>query len=147
VYGIFLFIFESIGTQELILIGIVALIFLGPRRMPEMARKLGKIMSEFRNTTQEFKATWEREANFDEETRALRDAFTDEPESQPVAREITIGPPENNSISPAPRPEIREVDPARFDPAALASANHENADAAVGLPTENSDLEAKQNWL
>ena len=53
----FLFIFESIGTQELLLIGIVALIFLGPRRMPEMARKLGKIMSDFKNTTSELRST------------------------------------------------------------------------------------------
>ena len=46
----FLFIFESIGTSELVLIGIVALIFLGPRKMPEMARKIGKMMNEFRST-------------------------------------------------------------------------------------------------
>ena len=50
----FLFIFESIGTSELVLIGIVALIFLGPRKMPEMARKIGKMMNEFRSTTNEF---------------------------------------------------------------------------------------------
>src|SRR5437762_7706909 len=68
---LFLFIFESIGTQELLLVGIVALIFLGPRRMPEMARKLGKIMSEFRGTANEFKETWAREANFDEEAKLL----------------------------------------------------------------------------
>ena len=65
----FLFIFESIGTQELLLIGIVALIFLGPRRMPEMARKLGKIMSDFKNTTSEFKSTWEREVNFEKDSK------------------------------------------------------------------------------
>ena len=59
----FLFIFESIGTQELILIGIVALIFLGPRKLPEIAKTIGKYMAEFRNTTNEFKATWERDPN------------------------------------------------------------------------------------
>ena len=38
----YLFILENIGTQELLLIGIVALIFLGPRKMPEYAKKIGK---------------------------------------------------------------------------------------------------------
>jgi Sec-independent protein translocase protein TatA len=53
------------------MIGIIALIFLGPRRMPEIARKMGKIMAEFRTTTQDFKSTWEREVNIDAETKAF----------------------------------------------------------------------------
>ena len=96
----FLFIFENIGTQELILIGIVALIFLGPRRMPEVARKIGKLMSDFRNMTSEFKSTWEREVNFEEEERALR---TGDLPTQPAARA------QNDSIS-SPAPEIKTID-------------------------------------
>ena len=57
----YLFIFESLGTSELILIGIVALIFLGPRRLPEIARKVGKMMADLRGTANEFKQTWEKE--------------------------------------------------------------------------------------
>ena len=67
----FLFIFESIGTSEMLLVGIVALIFLGPRKLPEMAKKMGKIMSEFRGTANEFKETWQREVNFEEEAKLL----------------------------------------------------------------------------
>ena len=68
----FLFILESIGTSELILIGIIALIFLGPRKLPQIARTIGKTMADFRNTTNEFKSTWEREVNFQQEADALR---------------------------------------------------------------------------
>jgi sec-independent protein translocase protein TatB len=141
---VFLFIFESIGTQELLLIGIVALIFLGPRRMPEMARKLGKIMSDFRKTTSEFKETWEREVNFDEEQRAFRTGELSS-DSTPVARE--------NSILPTPEerevvlPEIKAVDPAEFE-------NRSAAAAAAAVPASNAsekkeapDLTAKENWL
>jgi len=126
---LFLFIFESIGTQELILIGIVALIFLGPRRMPEMARKLGKLMSDFRNTTNEFKSTWEREVNFEEEARALR---TGDLSTQPVARTQDIS-----------SPEVRAVDPEEVR-AMISESKHEEPAATTKLPEENSD---KRVWL
>ena len=63
----FLLILESIGTSELILIAAVALIVFGPRKLPEMAKKLGKTMAEFRNATNEFKSTWQKEVAFEEE--------------------------------------------------------------------------------
>lgn len=64
----YLFILESIGTSELILIGLVALIVFGPRKLPELARMLGKAMNEFRRSTDEFKRTWEKEVDFENET-------------------------------------------------------------------------------
>ncbi len=54
---------ETIGMQELIFIGILALIFLGPRKLPTMARTIGKYMAEFRRATTEFKSTWESEVS------------------------------------------------------------------------------------
>lgn len=45
----------GIGMPELILILAVALIFLGPRRLPEIARALGKGLAEFRRATDELK--------------------------------------------------------------------------------------------
>ena len=61
----YLFIFESIGTSELLLIGLVALIIFGPRKLPELARMLGKARNEFKKTTDEFKETWTREVDFE----------------------------------------------------------------------------------
>ncbi|MCW5961013.1 MAG: twin-arginine translocase TatA/TatE family subunit [Pyrinomonadaceae bacterium] len=61
----FLFILESIGTSELILIGMVALIIFGPRKLPELMRTFGKTMAEFRRSTNEFKASWEREVDLE----------------------------------------------------------------------------------
>jgi TatA/E family protein of Tat protein translocase len=45
----------GIGMPELLLILALALIVLGPKKLPELARALGKGMSEFRRATDELK--------------------------------------------------------------------------------------------
>ena len=40
----------GIGMQELLVIGIVALLIVGPKKLPGLAKTLGKSLSEFRRT-------------------------------------------------------------------------------------------------
>ena len=54
----------GIGFPELLLIMAVALIVLGPKRLPDIARALGRGLSEFKKATDEMKQT------FTEETRS-----------------------------------------------------------------------------
>ncbi len=139
----FLFIFESIGTSELLLIGIVALIFLGPRKMPEYAKKIGKLMADFRSTTNEFKETWQREVNFEEEAKAFRIDDDDNSNSVPVGS--IIASPTNDEVA---APEIREIDAAGLQldtaPTEVASESYESTSTAP--PTE-IDPNDKRNWL
>lgn len=129
----FLLILESIGTSELILIGVIALIFLGPRKLPQIAKTIGKTLAEFRSTTNEFKATWEREVNFEEEQKALKSTF----DEKPVARDA----PAAGTIAP----EIKPADPEKFRDAAAAAAA---GDAEAEPPADTKDdLSDKQNWL
>ena len=103
----YLFILESIGTSELILIGIVALIIFGPRKLPQMAKTLGKMMAEFRSATNEFKTTWQKEASFEEESNQIKNIFED------IEAEINEPLKENSTkelSAPLFKPEIREVD-------------------------------------
>ena len=51
----------NIGSGELALILVVALLVLGPKRLPELARGLGKFMREFRRQTDEVRSVVERE--------------------------------------------------------------------------------------
>jgi Tat protein translocase TatB subunit len=51
----------GIGTQELILIFLVAFIFLGPKKLPEIARSLGKAVREFRKASSELREEVEKE--------------------------------------------------------------------------------------
>lgn len=37
----------GLGAQELLVIGVFALIFIGPKKLPELAKGLGKAMREF----------------------------------------------------------------------------------------------------
>ena len=114
----FLFILESLGTSELILIGILALVLLGPRKLPEIARKAGKIMAEFRGTAAEFKETWQREVNFEEESKALREInFDDEVKALRLddVDEEPIREHEQLSADEIQTPLISDADPAKFE--------------------------------
>ncbi|WP_449247028.1 Sec-independent protein translocase protein TatB [Desulfarculus baarsii] len=46
----------GIGMPELLLILVVALVVVGPRKLPDIAKNLGKGLSEFRRATDEFKS-------------------------------------------------------------------------------------------
>ena len=59
----FLLILDSLGNSELLLILGAALIFFGPRRLPQLSRQIGKSLTEFRRASDDFKRTWEREVN------------------------------------------------------------------------------------
>jgi len=47
----------GVGMPELLVILVVALLVLGPKRLPEIARSLGKGMAEFRRASNEFTRT------------------------------------------------------------------------------------------
>jgi TatA/E family protein of Tat protein translocase len=54
-------ILDSLGSTELLFILVIALIFFGPRKLPQLARSMGKGLAEFRKASDDFKRTWERE--------------------------------------------------------------------------------------
>lgn len=139
----FLLIFESIGTQELVLIGIVALMFLGPRKLPEYAKKIGRLMADFRNTTSDFKETWQREVNFEEEAKALRfDDLDDEPQALPATQTAS-----DNQLAES-KPEITPIDKEEFERRVASvrpnkpSETSPTDDNAGALPADD-----KRNWL
>ena len=57
----FLFILEGLGTSELLLILVVALVIFGPRKLPQLSRSLGKSLANFKRASDDFKHTWEKE--------------------------------------------------------------------------------------
>ena len=55
----------GIGMPELLLILAVALIILGPKKLPEIARSLGRGLAEFRRTTDDVKREMQAAADLD----------------------------------------------------------------------------------
>lgn len=119
------------------MIGIIALIFLGPRKLPQIAKTIGKTMADFRNTTNEFKATWQREVDFEEEVRALRTIDSDEPEPATIPRGATDDTPVN-TIAP---PEVKEVESDIF----TSPPNETKSEAVETSPDD--ELSDKRSWL
>ncbi|MBT8356522.1 MAG: Sec-independent protein translocase protein TatB [Deltaproteobacteria bacterium] len=59
----------GIGMPELILILAIALIVIGPKKLPDLAKSLGRTMREFKRATNEFKESIE----LDDEVKELQD--------------------------------------------------------------------------
>ncbi|MEP6902994.1 MAG: Sec-independent protein translocase protein TatB [Actinomycetota bacterium] len=121
--------------QELIFIGIIALIIFGPRKLPQMARTIGKAMAEFRKATSDFKETWEKEIDFDE--------FRDENHQNPmITIENSIAKNEETKKNQMTAPEIKEINQADFEQNISSEKVEKNLDRQpVKVFT------GKQDWL
>lgn len=88
----------GIGMPELLLILAVALIILGPKKLPEIARSLGRGIAEFRRTTDDVKR----------EMQAAADEIDTRPESGNTGAEPSGEGEPANTISPAGDPTKKE---------------------------------------
>jgi Tat protein translocase TatB subunit len=57
----------GIGMPELIVILVIALIVLGPKRLPDVARSLGKAMAEFKRQSSDIMEEFQAQARLDED--------------------------------------------------------------------------------
>jgi Tat protein translocase TatB subunit len=84
--------FGTLGGPELFVIFVVALIVFGPRKLPEIGKSLGKMMSEFRRASNDFRSTIESEV----EAEKIRESMRIEPPK------VTPAPPSYASETPDP---------------------------------------------
>ena len=67
----------GIGMPELIVILVLALIILGPKKLPDLAKSLGKGLAEFRKATNELKESINVDEDLSEVKQTVADAVTE----------------------------------------------------------------------
>lgn len=82
----------GIGMWELIVILIVALLVVGPQKLPELARALGRSFAEFKRATNEVRRTIETEIRLDDDIPPPRNVFP-RLHTPPVKHEEESSPP------------------------------------------------------
>jgi sec-independent protein translocase protein TatA len=105
----------DIGIQELLVIMIIALIVFGPDKLPELGRRLGRAMREFRRASDEFRRTVETNLNLN---------LDDHTPLPPSATETSPHPSGMDSAGPV----AQETEPA---PAEAAVGAHAEVQAHV----------------
>ncbi len=101
----------GIGFLELVIIGIAAIVLLGPERLPEVMRTLAKLYVQLRRTSNEFKGTFDdvvREAESDmrsEELAKLRQLITSHTVHVDPIKELSTQ--QGSEISPTGSPSPR----------------------------------------
>ena len=77
----------GIGMPEMIIILVIALIVIGPHKLPELAKSLGKGLAEFKKASEGFKRSVEEEATKTEETKKDPVPQVKEASVEPIAQE------------------------------------------------------------
>jgi TatA/E family protein of Tat protein translocase len=86
----------DIGLQEMLVIGVIALLVFGPSRLPELGRMVGRAMREFRRASDEFRSTVETNLHINDPDPVIA------PESTPASPEpvaVAALPPEEAPAS------------------------------------------------
>jgi TatA/E family protein of Tat protein translocase len=83
----------DIGIQELLVVMVIALLVFGPDRLPELGRRLGRAMREFRRASDEFRQTVETNLQIHEDLlppSAAASAGDSPPATEPAAEPVAV---------------------------------------------------------
>ena len=109
----------GIGMPELLLVMALAVVFIGPKKLPDIARALGRGMREFRDATDDLK----RSLDFDE---------------------AKVIPPDNQS-GVQRRHQVMQEDEASADDSTHEDVKNEDSVPDAGAPTSTTDQVSGEN--
>lgn len=119
--------FEFIGTSELLVILVVALIIFGPRKLPELGRSLGQALHQVRSASEDFKRTWETEARLETAGgRALAAASVEHAEAAEASQELITADTDAQAV------EVGETHTPAHEATAPNGLSYVNQEAAFG---------------
>ncbi len=128
----------GIGMPEMILILVVALIVLGPQKLPDIAKSMGRAILEFRKAASEFKESM----GIDTEMKEVRKAF-DEMNSD-LKKAVDMKPDSAASV-PLQQESGKDVKQTAEDNLAVKERTNEDAcPTAASSPSGNGMLSEKR---
>jgi sec-independent protein translocase protein TatB len=104
----------DVGFSEILLILVIALVVIGPKRLPEAARFLGYWTGRLRRALQHARADMERELGIDDIKREVHNQLRME-ELEAERRQVAETFRRTQSQPPAPLPAAPPADPATMD--------------------------------
>lgn len=125
----------DVGLSELMLIAVVALVVIGPERLPKVARTAGHILGRLQRYVSDVKADINREIQLDE-LKTLQKQMTDQVNS--ISASVTHEMREvESSVNPAVGPPVAD--------AAVSPAPTSNGVPASNPPTTPAPVSATSN--
>ena len=94
--------FEGVGTSELLFILFIVLVFFGPKKIPDLARGLGKGIREFKDASNEIRNEFERSSDPHNGQSNPNFSLHNQPASQPYQPQSAPYTPALEIYPPAP---------------------------------------------
>lgn len=118
----------GLGIWEFVIVVIVGLIVLGPRKLPEVARQLGRLMREFRRASNELRHGLDDAVRTDDAERKATPY--DDPAQLPKLTELRVDPTELPGTGSRPNTAKPEQTAAEAQPTAAAPQPTDTAEPA-----------------
>ena len=143
-----LLILESLGSTELLFILVMAMVFFGPRKLPQLSRTLGKNLAEFRKASEDFKRTWEREVSLEESNSSSEGSNSSTIDaSQPMLSGESSILDETNVTRPFQPPTIEPVAADQVIPRQPIEMDTLHSADATNFPDDRAEPLRKRDWL
>ena len=100
----------GIGMPEMILILAIALIVIGPKKLPDLAKSLGRAMNEFKKATREIKESIDIESDLKDVKQSFDDLDKD------VKEAVQVNPLKSAKAGPSAAKDVPEEDRSQNTP-------------------------------
>jgi Tat protein translocase TatB subunit len=98
----------GLGMSEIIFLAVLALIVIGPKQLPEVARTLGRFLNDIKRSTNDLSQELKTQTRFDEFN--IRDSIMKEPTKPPTAPPSNVMQPVNKQTATEPLPPTPATD-------------------------------------
>ena len=139
----------GIGSTELFIIIVVALIVIGPKKLPDLMRTLGKGMAEFKRVSSDVKETFDKEVKkaekeIKEEEKKVKETVEKAVEDETPPAEADAASADASDTASAEAASTEAEGPVHGTPATDTPANDARAEesAADNSPDKSPDADA-----